>query len=147
MLFAGVMLAALRLTGVSWDERRHLHPDERFFSMFEEAIKFPKSVVGYFDSAHSPLNPFNHNFQPVYGTFPIFLAKGVSLALLHRDGYDTTFLVGRVLSALFDLATIWITYLLARRFGGEARRSAPLRWSRSVRSGSSCRTSGAPTAS
>ncbi|HYK42847.1 MAG TPA: glycosyltransferase family 39 protein, partial [Thermoanaerobaculia bacterium] len=119
MLFAGMMLAAaiLRLTGVSWDERRHLHPDERFFSMLEDGIQFPKSVAGYFDSAHSPLNPFNRNFQPVYGTFPIFLAKVVSAALLHRDGYDTTFLVGRVLSALFDLATIWITYLLARRFG------------------------------
>ena len=40
VLFAGLMLAAalLRLTGVSWDDRRHLHPDERFLSMVADGI-------------------------------------------------------------------------------------------------------------
>jgi len=72
LLFGAVLLAAavMRFAGLSWDDRRHLHPDERFLSMVSDGIEFPKSVAAYFDSAHSPLNPFNRKFEAfVYGTF------------------------------------------------------------------------------
>ncbi len=118
LLLAAVLLAAavMRFMGVSWDDRRHLHPDERFLSMVADGIAFPGNTAAYFDSAHSPLNPFNRKFEAfVYGTFPVFLVKAVA-ALIHQDGYDSTFLVGRVLSSLFDLLTVWLTYRIARRF-------------------------------
>ncbi|MEO8430930.1 MAG: DUF2298 domain-containing protein [Acidobacteriota bacterium] len=118
LLLAAVLLTAavLRFWGLTWDDKRHLHPDERFLSMVADGIAFPGSVGGYFDSAHSPLNPFNRKFEAfVYGTFPVFLTKAVA-AVYGQDGYDSTFLVGRILSSLFDLLTVWIAYRIARRF-------------------------------
>lgn len=120
-----VLLAGglLRFTGLAWDEGQHLHPDERFSSMVEEKLTFP-GWRGYFDSARSTLNPYNRGHESyVYGTLPLFLAKGAA-RLLGKSGYDGTYLVGRALSGLFDLFSVWATYLLARRFGG--RRAALL---------------------
>jgi YYY domain-containing protein len=111
----------LRLIGINWDAGHHLHPDERFISMVEEKLAFPKSPAEYFDSAQSPLNPYNRGHNSfVYGTLPIFLTKGVS-GVLGKTGYDGTYLVGRALSAFADLASIWLTYLLARRFSKDRR--------------------------
>ncbi len=119
ILFAG---ALLRFAGLAWDDAHHLHPDERHISMVEENLEFPKSVREYFDSATSPLNPYNRKHDSfVYGTLPLFVTKVVA-KFLHRPGYDGAYLVGRALSALFDLATVWLTYLIARRFAG--RRTA-----------------------
>ncbi len=115
ILLAG---AFLRLEHLNWDEGHHLHPDERFISMVEENLAFPKSPVGYLDSKHSPLNPYNRGYDSfVYGTLPMFVTKAFAVAL-RRDGYDGSYLVGRGLSTVFDLATVWLVYLLARRFGG-----------------------------
>ncbi|HTD51427.1 MAG TPA: hypothetical protein VK780_00255, partial [Thermoanaerobaculia bacterium] len=69
ILLAG---AILRWTHVRWDESSHLHPDERFTSMVEEALTFPRHISEYFDSAHSPLNPYNRGHDSyVYGTLPL----------------------------------------------------------------------------
>src|SRR5687767_7450746 len=61
LLLGGILLIALalRTTNVNWDESQHLHPDERFLSMVTSDISFPDSVGEYFDSANSPLNPYN----------------------------------------------------------------------------------------
>ena len=91
--------------------------------MVEEKLTFP-GWRGYFDSARSTLNPYNRGHESyVYGTLPLFLARGVA-KLIGKSGYDGTYLVGRALSGLFDLISVWATYLLARRFGG--RRAALL---------------------
>ncbi|MEP7131627.1 MAG: glycosyltransferase family 39 protein, partial [Acidobacteriota bacterium] len=124
-IFLAILVAGalLRFVGLAWDDAHHLHPDERHISMVEENLEFPKSVRQYFDSATSPLNPYNRKHDSfVYGTLPLFLTKAVA-KLIHRPGYDGAYLVGRALSALFDLATVWLTYLIARRFG---RRRAAL---------------------
>jgi YYY domain-containing protein len=110
--------AILRLTGIRWDDGTHLHPDERYISMVEENLEFPKSVRQYFDSATSPLNPYNRGHDSfVYGTLPMVVTKALGDAI-GRKGYDGAYVVGRVLSAIFDLVTIWMTYLLARRLRG-----------------------------
>ena len=44
--------ALLRFQGLNWDEGHHLHPDERFISMVEEKLTFPKTAAEYFDSKH-----------------------------------------------------------------------------------------------
>lgn len=70
--------AILRFTGLNWDEYQHLHPDERFMTMVETGIQLPASIGEYFDTANSPLNPYNRSFGTfVYGTYPLFLAKFV----------------------------------------------------------------------
>ena len=63
VLIAILLLAiGLRTRGLNWDESQHLHPDERFLTMVESAIKLPTSWGEYFDTAKSPLNPYNNNF-------------------------------------------------------------------------------------
>ena len=49
-----------------------------------------------------------------YGTLPLFLTKAVA-TLIGRTGYDEIHLVGRVLSGLFDLASVLLLFFLARR--------------------------------
>ncbi|HYN40591.1 MAG TPA: glycosyltransferase family 39 protein, partial [Thermoanaerobaculia bacterium] len=119
-LFAGLLLLAafLRFRGLDWDDGQHLHPDERFISMVEDKITAPGSVAEYFDSARSPLNPYNKGEGSfVYGTFPLFLTKAVSHAI-GLPGYGGAYKVGRALSGVFDLLTVWLVYRLARRFTG-----------------------------
>ncbi len=123
--------AAVRLVGVNWDADQHLHPDERFLTMVETALSLPGTKVigatppascgkwgGYFDTACSPLSPYNHNFGFfVYGTFPIFLTRIVG-EVLSMTGYGEINLVGRVLSALFDLTTVALIFFVGRRMYG-----------------------------
>ncbi len=108
--------AVLRFQGLNWDDGHHLHPDERFISMVEEKLAFPKSAAEYFDAKRSTLDPYNRGEGSfVYGTLPIVVAKVIA-PLFGRRGYDGTYLIGRGLSALFDLFTVWLVYRMARRF-------------------------------
>jgi YYY domain-containing protein len=121
---------------MDWDAGQHLHPDERFLTMVEGAIRpgltvpspagpdGPVRVVpaglleSYFDTARSALNPHNVGFGFfVYGTFPLFAVRAVA-EVLHSVGYDKVHLLGRVLSVLSDLVTVWLTYLIGRRLYG-----------------------------
>ena len=110
--------AALRIVGLDWDQGQHQHPDERFLSTVLTQIQPAPSVWAYFDPGQSPLNPLNHEISFfVYGTFPLFLVESLARAL-GRTGYDEAYLVGRALSALFDLGTVLLVYLLGRRLLG-----------------------------
>lgn len=108
---------SIRLFGLNWDQNQHLHPDERFLTMIISTIEFPNSIVQYFDTKSSPLNPFNYqqfNFF-VYGTFPLFLVKTLG-HLFNIEGYDKIHLLGRTLSAVFDSLNIFSLYFLAKLF-------------------------------
>ena len=110
--------AALRFVGLDWDHGQHLHPDERFLSLVLLQIQPAPDLWAYFDPYRSPMNPFNHDMSFfVYGTFPLFLVESLARAL-GRTGYDEAYLIGRALSALFDLGTVLVVYLLARRMLG-----------------------------
>ncbi len=86
--------------------------------MVEENLRLPPGPAAYFDSKRSELNPYNRGYDSfVYGTLPIFMTKALAAAI-GRDGYDRAYLIGRGLSALFDLLTVWLVYRLARRFTG-----------------------------
>lgn len=117
IILIGVLLlaAALRLAGIGWDRNTHMHPDERFLTMVETSIKFPESIGQYFDTATSTLNPNNvgHTFF-VYGTLPIFLVRAVG-ETIQQVGYDQIHIVGRVASALFDTASVFLIYLIGAR--------------------------------
>ncbi len=134
--------AYLRLVGIDWDENQHLHPDERFLTMVEAAIKpvntpgdqlgAPPTTAtqpwregylgvlddcenwgGYFDSACSPLNPNNRGYDfYVYGTLPIFIVRYVA-EWMGQTGYGEVYLVGRILSAVSDLFVILLVYAIA----------------------------------
>ena len=119
-LLVGILVvgAWLRLQGLNWDQGQHLHPDERFLTMVANDIRLPRSIGEYFDTSSSPLNPANsgHGFF-VYGTFPVFLVRLIATGLGLGD-YGRIHLVGRALSALFDLGTVWFTYEIALLLAG-----------------------------
>ncbi|HEX2986610.1 MAG TPA: DUF2298 domain-containing protein [Chloroflexota bacterium] len=110
--------AFFRLTGVNWDSFTHLHPDERFITMVENSLDWPTSLGQYFDTARSPLNPYNRGYNSfVYGTFPLFLVKWLGI-VLNMSGYDEIHLVGRVVSALFDIGSVLMIFFIGRRLFG-----------------------------
>lgn len=95
--------AIFRFYGLNWDQGQHLHPDERMITMVAEKISF------------ADLNP--HFFA--YGSFPIYLLK-ISGELMGTfqprfASYDSINLVGRFLSAIFDLGIIIILFFLGKK--------------------------------
>ncbi|NLF14772.1 MAG: hypothetical protein GX597_23525 [Anaerolineaceae bacterium] len=127
-----ILGSAFRFYNVNWDEGTyHIHPDERHTTMVVSRIQWPESLAEYFDTSHSPLNARNQDTVYFYGTLPLFLTKAVASQLdalaphvpfLDTDqsyeGYDRVHLVGRVLSALFDLGSVLLTFFLGRRLFG-----------------------------
>lgn len=110
--------AALRTRGLNWDEDQHLHPDERFLTMVATAIRIPNAVSQYFDTATSPLSPYNNNFASfVYGTAPLFVVRLVS-ELVKQTAYGQIALIGRLLSALADVFVAAMTFAVGRRLYG-----------------------------
>ena len=113
--------AYFRFVGINWDDNYHLHPDERFLTMVETAIKPVESVREYFDTNNSPLNPYNvidvngNQTFPffVYGTLPIFLVRYVG-EFLNQTSYSEIHIIGRYLSGIFDLGTIILVFLIAK---------------------------------
>jgi len=113
-----ILAVALRTRGLNWDESQHLHPDERFLTMVESAIKLPSSLGQYFDTAQSPLNPYNNNFGSfVYGTAPLFFIRLVG-QLVGLTDYGKIFLLGRALSALADVFVVAMIFAIGRRLYG-----------------------------
>jgi 4-amino-4-deoxy-L-arabinose transferase-like glycosyltransferase len=147
-LLAAILLlaAALRFTGLNWDEGQWIHPDEGHMRMITASIHWPADPSLYFDALRSPLNSFNKGQSYSYGTLPLFLvrlaAEGLDrgcgespnrimaavAGLIAPDampcwpGLFTTSLssvVGRALSALADLGSVWLVYLIGRRLYGD----------------------------
>ncbi|HEY5903245.1 MAG TPA: glycosyltransferase family 39 protein, partial [Anaerolineales bacterium] len=109
----------LRFTGLNWDEGRHLHPDERFLSTVTNDLKWPENLDTYFDPTTSSLSPYSlpNMGLYIYGMLPVYLVKGAAL-LLHQENYDRITLIGRAMSAVFDLGAILLLFLIARRLHG-----------------------------
>ena len=124
-----------RVLGLNWDADQHLHPDERFLTMVESAAgckemrrsqQIPVQACppgdvhwlnfgDYLDTANSPLNPHNRGYGFfVYGDFPIVLVRYIA-EWLGQVGYDQVQLVGRQVSALSDLLTILVLYIIGSR--------------------------------
>ncbi|NDJ60118.1 MAG: hypothetical protein GYB67_03285 [Chloroflexi bacterium] len=170
-LMLGLILIGgyFRFVGLNWDDFTHLHPDERFLTSVAASIgrelnlsepnavardqqyadcraRYPETngVGAYFDTQCSTLNPHNANASTglyVYGTLPLFMAKGAGefmvtasnwwartvLAPLTGDDawlthdasywtrYDGIHLVWRFLSALAEMSIIVIVFLIGQR--------------------------------
>lgn len=128
-LLASIMVVGgyLRLAHNNWDaspdgQSLHLHPDERFITTVLLDTRAPESIVEYFDTDRSPLNPYNSGHDTyVYGELPLFLGKFVAantstltLGLTGNwDDYDHAHRAGRALTGLTDTATILFVFLIA----------------------------------
>jgi hypothetical protein len=112
-----LIAAAFRFYGLAWDGGYLFHPDERKILLVASELRLPANALEFF-STESPLNP---KFF-AYGSFPIYLLRLLSvfaptpaLSVPWREDFVGMALVGRALSALFDLGTIALTFLLTRR--------------------------------
>lgn len=113
-----VMALSLRLLGLNWDQNLYLHPDERFVVWVTSDLRWPASISQYFNSATSPLNPYNTDHGSfVYGTFPSFLVKAIA-GIFDRDAYGQMHIVGRAVNAVADTGSVVLTAIIARRFFG-----------------------------
>lgn len=117
ILFSILFLAGIfRLYNINWDGGYHLHPDERMLIMVTEKIKWP----GNFSEIFSPQSTLNPKFFP-YGSFPIYFLRVISNLVgkvsgnLQYTNYFSINLVGRVLSALFDLGTCFLLFKMGKK--------------------------------
>jgi len=119
LLLIILIAAFFRLLGLDWDQGQHLHPDERFLTMVVSAMEVPKSLSDYLNPNVSPMNPYNLNFSFfVYGTFPLFLTRTVG-EIISKTDYWNVHLVGRFLSALFDLGTVFLLFKIGQKMFNE----------------------------
>ena len=116
-----LMLAlGLRFYGLNWDEGQSFspHPDERAILMKVGDLSFPGpgELGSLLDAEKSPWNP---RWFP-YGSFPLYLLKGVQIAYGAMPGPELGDLrtAGRAISALADTATVLMVYMLGKRVFG-----------------------------
>ncbi|MBY4595924.1 glycosyltransferase family 39 protein [Ottowia caeni] len=105
-----------RLMGLDFDAGTLQHPDERFLLMLISQVAWPPSLGVYFDSASSPLNPFNIpgvTFY-VYGNLPVFLGKAFTDLSIPLGHFGLAF-PGRVLATLTDVAVLLSVFFLTRK--------------------------------
>jgi 4-amino-4-deoxy-L-arabinose transferase-like glycosyltransferase len=130
LLISGILLfaAILRLYGLNWDQGHHLHPDERFLTMVGNSMKVPESFSKYLNPQVSTFNPVNIGFPfYVYGIFPVVIAKLLSINLI-ADNYTNFTLLGRILSALSDVAVVLLVFKIVRLFEKHSKLSPAIKF-------------------
>ena len=139
LLFVCILLIAgfLRLTGVNWGEGYHQHPDELFLTGVLDNLRAhtctdPQTPVDlckpedkrwmtigeYFNTATSTLSPYNRgNAFFVYGNLPMTVTR-IALEMTGNDDIGKSKFFARQFSALADLFTIFLLYLLVSNLYG-----------------------------
>ncbi len=141
ILLVGAYFRTLSL--FSWDGTSDLHPDERFFTYTAYGLAVPHSFSDYLQSACdangyvvnpknasdapqdqeptvnsgcNTLNPRNYKWSHmfVYGTLPTTLTRIIAEARHQTNPVDVRN-VGRMLSMLFDLASIIVVFFIGWR--------------------------------
>ena len=115
-----VLALGLRFYGLNWDRGQAFtpHPDERAILMKVGDLSLPGlgDLGSLLDAEESPWNP---RWFP-YGSFPLYLLKGVQITYgaLPGPGLGDLRTVGRAISALANAATVVMVYTLGRRVFG-----------------------------
>lgn len=139
LLFILVLFLAgiLRFTGVQWGEGQHQHPDELFLtgvlnSLRARTCEDPLLPVDacpeeqkrwitlgeYLDADTSPLNPYNRGYGFfVYGNLPMTLTR-FAMELSGNDELGRSKFFARQMSALADMFTIFLLYLIVSKLYG-----------------------------
>jgi len=120
LLLIILIAAILRLYNLNWDNGFHLHPDERWITMVTNKVRLPKGDE--WKLFLTPDSPYNPNFF-AYGSLPIYLLKfaGETLSVVNPAfrTYSLLNLVGRAISAVFDLGTLVLVIILGKRLFGK----------------------------
>ena len=121
VILAVVILSlTLRLYGLNWDRGFSYtpHPDERAILMKVDEISLPalNDLIQLVDAEESSWNP---RWFP-YGSLPLYLLKIVQnvYSLGPNNGLHDLRFTGRLISALADLTTVAMIFILGNRFYG-----------------------------
>ena len=114
-IFIVVIALSLRFYGINWDQGGLFHPDERALLFHVNDMSWPPlAKLGIILNAQeSPLNP---RWFP-YGSLPMYAVKivqGISLPIKEMNFNELLF-VGRSLSALADVGTVIMVFLLGNQ--------------------------------
>ncbi|GCF08268.1 glycosyltransferase family 39 protein [Dictyobacter arantiisoli] len=118
----------LRVYGLNWDAGQNFHPDEREILFHVTALSWPTSWAQFVNPATSPLNP---QFF-AYGSFPIYFLALLGYLLRLDLHVATNFvpltLIGRVVSALFDTGTVFLTGCLGGVLANKTKQLQSYAW-------------------
>lgn len=121
LVLASILFTALgvRLYGLTWDHGYLFHPDERMVLFVTSDLSFPWPPD--WAALLSPSSTWNPAFFS-YGSLPIYLLRILSSAAAQlwptMESLRSFYVIGRVVSALADVGTIYIAYVLGRRLYG-----------------------------
>ncbi len=127
-----IVAAVFRFYGLRWDDglRGYPHPDERHLAntMTRVSLPWPPDLALLGDPDRSPLNPRRlipggngEHYDLAYGTLPVYLYRATAVLLKALTGnprfdeYYNYGLIGRAITAVFALLTLFWVYLLGRR--------------------------------
>ncbi len=134
-----VVALALRLNGINWDDGYGFHPDERDIYMRSDCmyalltdkphadncgylVDHPEAEPGlgglraFFDSERSPLNPHWFPLGSILIYVLVFFRSAIEL-FTDIGGLEMRY-VGRTLSALADVGSVLMVFVLGRRLYG-----------------------------
>ena len=115
LLLVLLVALALRVYGIGWDSGYLFHPDERAILTHTYDMGLPPvSDLGVLLDAEA--SPWNPRWFP-YGSLPLYLLKTVQIALSPVIDLDLVelSLAGRAISAVADVGSVLMVYLLGRR--------------------------------
>ncbi len=116
LILPGLLVIAfcLRAYGLDWDRGLLFHPDERQILMVVDRLALP----GDWRELLHPSSPLNPRFF-AYGSFPLYLLRLTSSLLALVDpgwlSMSRYYLLGRVISAVFDTLTVLAAYGLGSK--------------------------------
>ncbi len=115
-----------RFTWTNWSQGTNLHPDEYGLTNTLTQLHIPKNLGDYFNTRLSPISPYEKydvQGQPIadgpdnrmrWGQWPITIIRGLG-ELTGNTGYNEIRLMGRQLSALADVLSLLLIFLISER--------------------------------
>ncbi|MFL7807655.1 MAG: ArnT family glycosyltransferase [Anaerolineae bacterium] len=132
-----LVAAAFRLYGLRWEDGLpgYPHPDERHVANTMQRLALPSPIDWNLilnDPANSPLNPrklipdgTGRHYDLAYGTLPVYLYRATAVLLSKLSGdpsldsYSAYGVIGRSVTALFSLLTVFWVYRIGQRVFGD----------------------------
>ena len=132
-----VLAAFFRFYGRDFDQGHNQHPDERAIVGRTLTVGLPTSLDQLFDPRTSPLNLRSNVVEPncppegcryPWGSLPVYISRAFAWVLetalpdspgspdgFYLQNYSGVTIAGRHVAAIFDLITVLLVFLIARR--------------------------------
>ncbi len=125
-----VLITALgifyRFYNMSWDSGALLHPDEYGLTNTLTQLHMPSNIGDYFNTRIAPMSPYNKydaegntiangpDNTMRWGQLPMLIIR-ITAEALNRTGYQELRTTGRYLSAIMDVCSILLLFIIARK--------------------------------